>query len=129
MWIFLNNAFVSIVDERAKKSGKKNARPLYGDMLVVRARKQGDIQRAFGKEVKVERTEGTDYRFRARLPRQVVANTIAQHVSAIDYGNFKDSVGQSDHQRHAAYSRVWGVMLDLQPPRMDARQRSLPAFR
>ena len=61
MWIFLNNAFLSIVD----KGGD-------GTTLLVRARRSGDIERAFP-EAKVERTPGNDYRFRARLGREEVA--------------------------------------------------------
>jgi hypothetical protein len=96
MWIFLNNAFLSIVD----KGGD-------GTTLLVRARRSGDIERTFP-EAKVERTPANDYRFRARLGREVVAAALAEAVRAITYSNFKGSVRELD--RHDAYMGVWEVM-------------------
>ena len=65
MWIFLNNAFLSIV------SDKDNP----GDLLV-RARQHGDIRR-LSPRVKVVITPEADYRYRARVPRPLVAEKIA----------------------------------------------------
>ena len=100
MWIFLNNAFLSIVDKWGD-----------GTTLLVRARRSGDIERAFP-EAKVERTPGNDYRFRARLGREEVAAALAEAVKAITYGNFKGSVKERD--RHDAYMGVWEVMHQYQ---------------
>ena len=55
MWLCLNNAFLSIVD--------KDCAP---DELLVRARRDGDIERVFPK-AEVEVTLGNDYRCRARI--------------------------------------------------------------
>ena len=55
---------------------------------------------------------GTDYRYRAEIPREKVAQAVADMVMSIDYSNFKNSV--EDHRLHAAYSRVWSVMYRLQ---------------
>ena len=100
MWIFLNNAFLSIVD----KGGD-------GTTLLVRARRAGDIERAFP-GARVERTPSNDYRFRARLGREAVAAVLAEAVKAITYPNFKDSV--RERERHEAYSEVWGIMNSFQ---------------
>jgi len=96
MWIFLNDAFLSIVD----KDGD-------GTTLLVRARRPGDLERVFP-NASVQETPYNDYRFRARVPRSEVAQAMAQAVECLDYPNFKGSV--VDHQRHDAYLRVWSVM-------------------
>ena len=100
MWIFLDNAFLSIVD----KGGD-------GSTLLVRARRQGDLERIFpGAEVR--ETPDHDYRFRTRLVRAKVAEVLAEAVKAINYPNFKGSVrGQA---RHNAYLEVWEVMYRFQ---------------
>ncbi len=93
MWIFLNHAFLSIVDD--------------GDALRVRARRRGDLERVFPDAI-VEETLHRDYRFRARIDRERVAAALADAVRGIRYPNFKDSV--AEHLRHAAYGQVWSVM-------------------
>lgn len=100
MWIFLNDAFLSIVD----KGGD-------GSTLLVRARREGDIERVFMK-TEVELTPHNDYRFRARIDRETVALAMAEAVRAITYGNFKGSV--KEHARHDAYMEVWSAMHDFQ---------------
>lgn len=57
-------------------------------------------------------TPGADYRFRAELPRKLVATVIADQVECIDYPNFKDSV--PDRELHDAYMAFWTVMHRLQ---------------
>jgi hypothetical protein len=96
MWIFLNNAFLSIVD----KGGD-------GTTLLVRARKDGDIQCVFP-DSQVKETPGNDYRFRARINRDLVAKAISDSVQGITYPNFKGSV--KERRRHDAYMDVWSVM-------------------
>jgi hypothetical protein len=73
MWIFLNNSFLSIV-------GDKHA----PDNLLVRARRDGDIERVFPFASVLLATE-SDYRFRAFVPRSVVTKTIADQVSETNY--------------------------------------------
>ena len=51
---------------------------------------------------------GSDYPFRARLPRGRVAARIAEAVRGIDYGNFKATV--TDRRRHDVYMDVWAVL-------------------
>lgn len=106
MWIFLSGAMLSIVDQRAKGSGLRNRSPGPDDMLVVRARVRGDIQRVFW-QVKVIEDEKTDYRFRALVPRWKVSEMLADQVRSLDYGNFKGSV--PDDERHDVYQEVWAI--------------------
>lgn len=100
MWIFLNNAFLSVVD----KGGD-------GTTLLVRARKAGDIERVFP-EAEVRETPGNDYRFRARLGRERVATAMAEAIRGVTYPNFKGSV--PDQGRHDAYMQVWQAMYRFQ---------------
>ena len=100
MWIFLNDAFLSIVD----KDGD-------GTTLLVRARREGDIEKVFP-QAAVARTPHNDYRFRARIDREAVAQAVAASVRGISYDNFKDSV--RDRRRHDAYLGVWEVMYRFQ---------------
>jgi hypothetical protein len=108
MWIFLNDAFLSIVSDKDNPGN-----------LLVRARHHGDIRRVFP-EVKVVITPEADYRYRARVPRTLVAEKISSQIAVIDYMNFKDSV--TDQSRHFVYFQVWrqmfiwqGVMVEKLP--------------
>lgn len=108
-WIFLNDAMLSIVAPK----GPENA-----DLLLVRARAEGDIQRVFP-DAEVHRTEARDYRYRTLLPRQEVAIAIAKRIAGISYGNFKDSTREQD--RHDAYLGCWTSMFRFQADRERAR--------
>lgn len=106
MWIFMNDSFVSIVEDKTNPAN-----------LMVRARRKGDIERAFpGHRGRMLRQK-TDYAYRATIPRHVVADQMAGAVRAINYTNFKDSVPLRDNDRHSAYLRVWTVMRGFQRPR------------
>jgi hypothetical protein len=96
MWIFLNNAFLSIVSDKGNP-----------DNLLVRARRHGDIQRIFPR-AKVAITPEADYRYRARVPRTLVAEKIASQIAGIDYTNFTASV--TDESRQMGYRPVWRQM-------------------
>lgn len=102
MWISFNNAFLSIIE------------PTPGsDNLLVRARRPGDIEAVFGESYKVEKRPERDYLFRALIPRDVVAQAVADSVRGISYGNFKASVRNT--KLHDAYAAVWSIMARLQP--------------
>lgn len=103
MWIMLNDAFLSIV----KKDCPENH-------LLVRARRPGDIEKVFGRRVKVERLTDADYLFRAVIPVDEVMNAMNHEVARINYRNFKDSV--QDHDLHRAYNRCWGAVAAVQNP-------------
>ncbi len=100
MWVFLNDAFLSIVQHNGDS-----------DMLLVRSRTAPDIKRVFP-DAKVLVTPGADYRFRATVPRADVAAALQAEVADIDYPNFKNSVQEDD--RHNAYGAVWLTMLHYQ---------------
>ena len=104
MWIFMSDAFVSIVADRDNLGN-----------LMVRARRRADLVRAFGKRAKIRRTPNGDYRFRTSLPAGTVANVIYDVICGIGYENFKDSVRATD--RHDAYLQVWREMRKLQEPK------------
>ena len=100
MWVFLNNAFLSIVADRNDP-----------DRLLVRARFSNDIKAVFP-EADVTETPDADYRFRAFLPRTFVSARLADAVNQIDYPNFKGSVHQN--WRHDLYMKVWQIMFKAQ---------------
>ena len=97
MWICLNDAFLSIVVDRTH--------PGY---LLVRARRQGEIEKVFPDAI-VLRNVGSDYRYRALIPRSQVALLLMERLEAIDYGNFKNSV--LDVDLHDAYYQIWRTMV------------------
>ena len=101
MWTFLSNSFLSIVDKGDPS----------GATLLVRARVAGDIERVFPGVAVVEEA-GTDYSYRARIDRKVVAKTIAAELQSVRYANFKSTV--KDRRRHDAYLEVWDAMMDYQ---------------
>ena len=100
MWILMNDAMLSIVRHRTRP-----------DDLLVRARLAGDIERVFP-QAEVMEGAGSDYRFRAVVPRPQVAEAVSRRLLDVDYGNFKNSVREA--KRHDAYFDVWHVMHDLQ---------------
>lgn len=103
MWVYLNNAFLSIIDPKANYGGGGAK----SDQLLVRARFKGDIERVF-KRAKVVETPKRDYRYRALVSRETVAQAMLQAVQNIDYLNFKGST--KERWRHDAYQGCWGVM-------------------
>ena len=97
MWICLNDSFLSIVDKGDPS----------GATLLVRARRAGDIERVFP-EAEVSTKGGSDYAYRARLPRERVASRIAEAVQGIRYPNFKATVREA--RRHDVYMDVWAAL-------------------
>ena len=100
MWIFLNDSFLSIVAHRHEP-----------DMLLVRARREGDIEAVFPGAF-VEINDNADYRYRTVIPRPEVASVLADCVQKVNYDNFKNSI--RDHDRHDNYFDVWGTMNNFQ---------------
>jgi len=103
MWLCLNDAFLSIVHKECAR-----------DELLVRARRQGDIEKVFP-GAKVKRSLTTDYLFRAVIKRDQVEAAMIGEVRRINYANFKGSVPAGP--LHDAYLRCWTAMSDLQPTR------------
>lgn len=121
MWVCLNDAFFSIVDEKAKEKKRtgKEARP--NDVLVVRARRKGELELVFEphfvaakRKLQVTESAATDYRYRLRVTRGMLKDVMAAEVDRVIYGNFKDSV--ADNDLHHAYSQIWQIMFRLQEP-------------
>ena len=96
MWIFLSNSFFSVVQK-----------PGDTDLLTVRARIEGDIERVFP-NVTVQANKGTDYKYRAKVPREAVAKALHEQAMCVNYSNFKSTVKAS--KRHDAYMGVWSAM-------------------
>lgn len=112
MWVILNDAMLSIVASDCP------------DLLMVRARVKGDIERVFPK-ARVSYTPERDYAYRALVPRDVVGAALSARAIGIDYGNFKDSVHEP--RRKSIYSRVWETLLDLQGGDRPVRPAPAPA--
>lgn len=81
MWIFTRKGFLSIVQHNDKS-----------DILIVRSRFKGHIERIFGDLVKVQKDTGTDYEYRIEIQKEKVAEVMAGLIDNIDYGNFKDEL-------------------------------------
>ena len=96
MWIFLPDSFISVVQK-----------PGDTDTLTVRARIKGDIESVFP-DAKVEVNKGTDYKYRARVPRAAVAQVLHDQVMSLNWSNFKGAV--KSRKRHDAYMDVWSAM-------------------
>jgi hypothetical protein len=95
MWVFLTDAFLSIVTDR---DNPKN--------LLVRARFAGDIEAVFP-FVKAERTEG-DYPYQKSVERDVVAAALSQRLRALDYDSLREAV--QEDERHETYFQVWSTL-------------------
>jgi hypothetical protein len=103
MWVLFKDAFLSIVAVKGR-----------ADVLKVRARFKGDIERIFpAAQVIVD--AGTDYKFRALVDREAVAAALAEHVRGITATNFKSSVAEG--WRHDVYLDVWNVLYRAQKAR------------
>lgn len=102
-WIYLHDAALSIVAHREKP-----------DVLLVRARHEGDIKKVFP-AAKVRSTPKADYPFRAEIDRLDVATVMASRLAGIEYDNFKSAA--DSHRRHFAYMRIWKVTQDELDPR------------
>lgn len=100
MWIFMNDSFLSIVQD--------TKRPLN---LLVRARAKHDIGRVFPEIVVTKTLDGDhDYGYRASIPRGLVAERIGKKLSEIEYPNFKDSIPHDEDLRHSSYTVIWSIM-------------------
>lgn len=100
MWIFTSKSYISVVQK-----------PGDTDLLTVRARIKGDIENMFP-DARVEANKGTDYKYRAKVPRLMVATAMHDQVTALNYSNFKNTV--KDKKRHSAYMDVWSAMYRAQ---------------
>ena len=100
MWIFTNKGFLSIIQDWDNPG-----------VMIIRARFPGHIKALFP-DAKVKKTPERDYRYRAFIPREEVAERVKNLAEDIDYSNFKDSV--RDPEYHHACTGVWSVMYRAQ---------------
>jgi hypothetical protein len=112
MWLFCEKGFVSIVVDRDDP-----------DRLLVRARVKGDIERLWPM-ARVVKGKGTDYAYRASLPRRLVGHRLAEEAKEIGYDNFKAAAAVQDHRRSKAYFLVWDIMADLQDQNLKHQSRA-----
>lgn len=79
--------------------------------LLVRSRISGHLEAVFP-DAEVREDEGSDYRFRATIAREVVGEALFNRVMKLHATNFKDSV--TSKPLRAAYGEFWEVMRRLQ---------------
>lgn len=97
MWIYLHNAFVSIVAHRG-----------HPDQVIVRGRAEGDVARfldAGGIEAEIRCTPSADYCERTVISRTDLGRALACVAQTIAYDNFKSSV--QDPGRGRVYFSVY----------------------
>lgn len=111
MWLYTKSGFYYVVHKQPCKSGE----------LLVRARCFDDLQelhslleKKFQFSGKIIETPKADYAYRMIVPRSIMAEFLASMAMSLDYGNFKDTIPQSDRSRHEAYFRCWEAMWDWQ---------------
>lgn len=111
MWICLNNAIVSIVEDYA-----------YPTYVHVRGRREQDVRNFLGDyQCPVTQTDDRDYRFRAFVPKFHLSQILAKCVDRINYGNFKASVKDKDLER--MYTEFWIVGVEnLDPDWMERHE-------
>ena len=115
MWLYTKKGFLSIVENFHDRS-----------QFVVRSRFKNDIEAHFP-DAKVEKDTGTDYKYRAFLPKKIVASTVHKYVeSELDYTNYKSSVKGS--LKHDAYLSVWGIMKRAQDEEEEMGSESSSVF-
>lgn len=107
MWVFFDGGFVSIVEDQ--QSGE--------DLLLVRARSKEDLIafcRAAGSKPGIIRTDGSDYRYRVRVPRRTVRRALTRIAEDICYPNFKDRVHvKQGTERARIYADIWQAALPI----------------
>ena len=104
MWICFNDAFISIVEDKAT------------GMMKVRARKRKHLTVLFP-DAEIHESNKTDYRFRVFVERwEVTAVTsraiLGEGPRAVTYDNFKDSV--KDATLHDLYAAFWRLHNEYQ---------------
>jgi hypothetical protein len=60
-------------------------------------------------------TPGGDYRYRAWIAREALAEGLGAIGRELAYSNFKSEVGRRDPKRASLYGRVWGTLGSIQP--------------
>jgi len=111
MWVATVDGFFSIVQKDPTARGN----------LCVRARVKKDLERMLAvigrSDIPITSGVGTDYEFRAFLPREEVAGYLADVGFGIEYANFKAKVGSvrkgGDPVRLEVYHDCWRSLTRL----------------
>ena len=119
MWLFTPFGFFSVVEIRRDP-----------ERLFVRARVRADLVallKRIGARTPIHRTPDADYPYRVVLPRETVAQAVADFVrEGLRYPNFKDEVlRRQGSSRELAYHDVWTVMRGIEDD--GARSATPPA--
>jgi hypothetical protein len=104
VWLLTPLGFFSIV---------RKADDVGGKTMTIRARVKTDLEalrvRYLPGLKEIKENAGSDYRYRAKAPRDQVAAALAQMVQDIDYANFKSEVAKKQGgYRATTYGKVWG---------------------
>lgn len=106
MWLLIPEGFYSIV----QKPGDNE--------LCVRARDRADLDRlreAYMPELgPTKETPGSDYRYRAWISRDALAESLGAVAHNLAYSNFKSEVAKHDPERAHLYTRVWSTLGSIQ---------------
>ena len=107
MWLLIPEGFYSIV----QKPGETE--------LCVRARDRADLDRLRETYMPglgpTDDTPGGDYRYRAWIPRDALAEGLAAVARDLAYSNFKSEVRRRDPERAHVYGEVWSTLGSIQP--------------
>src|SRR4051812_25080379 len=116
MWVFTTTGYLSLVENQDDKS-----------TIIVRARVRGDMNRFREQYLHVPAIityhENNDYPYRMIVPKGEIAKAVAAAVMDIDYKNFKSEVHEvQGGYRASVYTRIWGVLIDLEGNRRRIRK-------
>lgn len=119
MWVFTTEGFFSVV----QKPGES--------VLTVRSRARDDLDRlrdthlpTLGPTID---EAGTDYPYRARVPRADFAIAMLEASRAIDYSSFKNAVAaQMGSERAHVYHDVWQALLKLEKAHSKSQPKPQP---
>ena len=107
MWLLIPEGFYSVV----QKPGEAE--------LCVRARARDDLDRLRERYMPelgpTTETPSGDYRYRAWIDREALAEGLGAIGRELAYSNFKSEVGKRDPERAHLYGRVWSTLGSIQP--------------
>jgi hypothetical protein len=110
MWLITPTGFFSVVQK---------ADDVEAGTLTLRARVRSDLEALQARWLPdlgpITESRHTDYRFRAKAPREAVAAAMADMLRHLDYANFKNEVARvQGRDRAATYHHVWDALYPLQ---------------
>ncbi len=111
MWLFIKDAFVSIVEAHGEPHN-----------VLVRARRKKHLETFLPEHEKsITEDSNRDYRFRVKVSKEAIATIVSQYVlKSLTYDNFKGAQSHQDPQWTRALHDVWDVMYRLQYQRDEA---------